>query len=355
MAFHGFSSAVGTTRLNHDKREYHTLDAMRGVAAVMVVIVHCGVLWGGWQPASAYLAVDLFFLLSGFVLEHAYGHRLARGMTAYGFMKARTIRLYPLYLLGFAMGFAGIILLKPWPGMFVRAVPAALMLPTPTSDGAVYPFNQPAWSLFIELLVNMMFALLWRRLRPATLASITLVAGAIFAWSILHKGNADFGSSTFTLLASLPRGIFSFFAGVWLYRLHRRQRRLGFLGLILPLFFVVVLLIKPGDLRSVYDLLFVFLLCPLLVYGGSLFDPPARYIPVYRFLGLISYPIYILHYPMVLFVHEAAKHLRLPVPIAFQIGMVVLWAAVSWIAAVKFDRPARTALSRVFRTSSALG
>src|ERR1700757_2927057 len=70
MTFHGPLSASPTAR---DKREYHTLDAMRGVAAVIVVIGHCGVLWGGWQPASAYLAVDLFFLLSGFVLEHAYG------------------------------------------------------------------------------------------------------------------------------------------------------------------------------------------------------------------------------------------------------------------------------------------
>jgi peptidoglycan/LPS O-acetylase OafA/YrhL len=322
---------------------------------MMVVIVHCGVLWGGWRPASAYLAVDLFFLLSGFVLEHAYGRRFAGGMTAYGFMKARVIRLYPLYLLGLAMGFAVIILVKPWPGMFARALPAALMLPTPTSDGAVYPFNQPAWSLFVELLLNMMFALLWRRLRPGSLAAITLLSGVLFAWSILHKGNADLGSSTFTLLASLPRGIFSFFAGVWLYRLHRGQRRLSFAGLILPLFFVFALLVKPGNFRSLYDLLFIFLVCPLLVYGGSVFDPPQRYIPVYRFLGLISYPVYILHYPMVLFVREAARHLQLPVAIAFQIGMVVLWAGISWIAAVKFDRPARTALSRAWGTSSALG
>jgi peptidoglycan/LPS O-acetylase OafA/YrhL len=355
MAFYGSSPAAHRSRLNRDKREYHSLDAMRGVAAVMVVFVHCGVLWGGWQPASAYLAVDLFFILSGFVLEHAYGHRLAGSMTAFGFLKARLIRLYPLYLLGFAMGFASIILLEPWPGMFVRAVPAALMLPTPTSDGAVYPFNQPAWTLFIELLVNMMFALWWRRLRPATLLSITLVSGAIFAWSILHKGNADFGSSTFTLVASLPRGIFSFFAGVWLCRLQSGEPRPAFLGLMPPLLLVVALVINPGVSRSVYDLLVVVLVCPLLIYGGSLCDPPRRCIPVYRFLGLISYPIYILHYPMVVFVHEAGEHFRLPVAIAFQIGMVAQWAGISWIAAVKFDRPARAALSRAFGTSSASG
>jgi len=331
-----------------EKREYHTLDAMRGLAAIVVVFLHCGTLWGGWHPASGYLAVGFFFALSGFVLEHVYGPRFARGMQASDFIKARYIRLYPLYLLGAVVGFAGIIIFKPWLGLLARALPAAIMLPTPTSDGSIYPFNVPAWSLFLELLVNLVFVLIWRYLRPRMLVSILFIFGAILAWCILHVGKSDLGSSTFTLMFGFPRVVFLFFLGVWLCRIHRGQRTVGWLGLLFPLLLTLALLINPGELRREYDLLWVFVCCPLLVYGGCICEPPIRYIPIFRFLGLISYPIYVLHYPLVLFVRNVAENTHLPVvTIAIlQVAMVSVVAWISWLAATKFDIPARGALAR---------
>jgi len=190
--------------------------------------------------------------------------------------------------------------------------------------------------------------LIWRYLRPRMLVSILFIFGAILAWCILHVGKSDLGSSTFTFMFGFPRVVFLFFLGVWLCRIHRGQRTVGWLGLLFPLLLTLALLINPGELRREYDLLWVFVCCPLLVYGGCICEPPIRYIPIFRFLGLISYPIYVLHYPLVLFVRNVAENTHLPVvTIAIlQVAMVSVVAWISWLAATKFDIPARGALAR---------
>jgi peptidoglycan/LPS O-acetylase OafA/YrhL len=98
------------------RHSFVILDALRGVAAAAVVTVHAPLFFhsvatpgsvpdaSGHAPMTgplfeAYLAVDFFFLLSGFVLAHAYGEKLNDGMTSCQFMRCRLIRLYPLYLL----------------------------------------------------------------------------------------------------------------------------------------------------------------------------------------------------------------------------------------------------------------
>jgi peptidoglycan/LPS O-acetylase OafA/YrhL len=87
-----------------------TLDGLRGVAAVCIVVLHCYRYFGDMMWSSAALAVDLFFVLSGFVLSSAYDGRFAGGMSWRGFIKARCVRLYPLYLLGFLLGTSAEIL-----------------------------------------------------------------------------------------------------------------------------------------------------------------------------------------------------------------------------------------------------
>ena len=90
------------------ERTFVALDGLRGVAAIMVALRHAPFLWAvpatptGWMKNS-YLAVDLFFVLSGFVLEHAYGRRFREGMSVGTFMLARLQRLYPLYALAFIL------------------------------------------------------------------------------------------------------------------------------------------------------------------------------------------------------------------------------------------------------------
>lgn len=85
------------------KRRFVTLDAMRGIAALVVVGRHFTDASGGHAAQFSYLAVDVFFLLSGFVLSLSYRRRFDAGMSAAEFMKLRVIRLYPLYFVGISL------------------------------------------------------------------------------------------------------------------------------------------------------------------------------------------------------------------------------------------------------------
>ena len=142
---------------------FGALDGMRGVAAIMVVLLHIGNLGlGPFKPQFGYLAVDLFFALSGFVISYSYDPRLARGMTVGTFMLRRIIRLYPLYLIGSLVGFMTTPIIVNNPALVeglgsphfrayllitgllnVAFVPGILPM--------LFPFNTPMWSLFFEL------------------------------------------------------------------------------------------------------------------------------------------------------------------------------------------------------------
>jgi hypothetical protein len=86
------------------KSRFGTLDGLRGVAMMVVVLFHAGIIFGAWVPGFGYLAVDLFFALSGFVLSHAYDNRFVAGMRVAEFLYLRVVRLYPLYFLGLVLG-----------------------------------------------------------------------------------------------------------------------------------------------------------------------------------------------------------------------------------------------------------
>jgi peptidoglycan/LPS O-acetylase OafA/YrhL len=75
-----------TAKVPGEKHLFSALDAMRGIAAVSVVFYHAGIHSGLPLLPHAYLAVDLFFVLSGFVIAHAYEEKLHHGMTVGKFM-----------------------------------------------------------------------------------------------------------------------------------------------------------------------------------------------------------------------------------------------------------------------------
>ena len=88
-----------------------TLDAMRGVAAVSVLLLHVSVYLGTNFAPGGDLAVDFFFALSGFVIAKAYSTRILSGnLSLLGFAKTRIIRLYPLFFLGCMFGIVKILL-----------------------------------------------------------------------------------------------------------------------------------------------------------------------------------------------------------------------------------------------------
>jgi peptidoglycan/LPS O-acetylase OafA/YrhL len=80
--------------------QFATLDGLRGVAAIAVTSLHFRFELGKFLLPHSYLAVDFFFVLSGFVLAYAYEDRLSEGMKPIQFLRLRVIRLYPLYLIG---------------------------------------------------------------------------------------------------------------------------------------------------------------------------------------------------------------------------------------------------------------
>ncbi len=143
-----------------DRRTFHTLDALRGIAALAVVCFHRR---EGRFP-SAYLAVDLFYVMSGFVLAYAYDSRFAAGLSWRRFMAQRLIRLWPLYALGVIITLVSAVLAgdqKAW----AQAPLQFLFLPAqPGPDHApLYPLNLPAWSLMFELAINFVWAVFGAR------------------------------------------------------------------------------------------------------------------------------------------------------------------------------------------------
>src|SRR5262249_10538174 len=157
---------------------------------------HFGALWHTWQPPLAFLAVDLFFVLSGFVLSLNYDRRLAEGMTGVAFMRLRMIRLLPLLVVGTLAAVVASSVMQS--GQLrsgeaaVSSVLAILAIPTPpvTQSLVLFPLNPPFWSLFFELwIANLMFALLWNRLRGATLWSVIAIGavGLLVAERYFHS------------------------------------------------------------------------------------------------------------------------------------------------------------------------
>ena len=187
-------------------RVYHTLDGLRGIAALAVVGYHS---WGSALHnllPRAYLAVDLFFIMSGVVIAAAYDDRIARGLGTAGFMAARLRRLYPLYLLATAIGIAG----AAYAGKPLAAWPYALaMLPAPGGQ-RLYPFDGAAWSLFFELAANLVFVALHPRLTTRVLAAVVAVSAVLLAALEISGGWLNYGYAWFCFTPGIAR------VGFWL-------------------------------------------------------------------------------------------------------------------------------------------
>lgn len=341
------------------KRHFDTLDAMRGLAAIAVATYHMRTTLGPIAVAHGYLAVDFFFGLSGLVIAHAYGDRLRGGLSAAAFMRQRLIRLYPLYALGTAIGIALFVaphLLKPLPpvpgaALGITLASAALMLPAPVAWGDrpwLMPFDIAAWSLVLELWVNCAFAITWRWLHGRVLAIAIAVSGAtLVALGVAH-GSIDFGAVWPTVPQALVRTVFSFCIGVAIARGARAPARVTRLAAALPIVFCVSLLVRPsGAFGAAYDLFCAMLLYPAVVLLGARIEMPQA--QRLRWLGTISYPLYILHGPIVgAATDQLERHGPASAIMRGALGVMllgVLVAASGWIVA-HFDQPLRTWLAR---------
>lgn len=333
----------------------HTLDMLRGLAALAILLFHTSRFYPGTGGdllfGHGYLAVDFFFMLSGFVIAFAYEERLSQPKSFRRFVVDRVIRLQPILVLGTALAITITIVTtvtggaRPPPYFLADALVAGIPLPSlwHLNVRNIFPLNPPSWSLFYEYLVNLLYAALAPWLSTRVLACIVALAAIL-----LVAMSLDTGGVTFSILHNVVRAIAAFPLGVLLFRLHRTRRvRLpAWLGAAAaPLLLLTFLLLPDRSLVSaIYDPLVILGIYPLLILAGAAHEP--RFPAVARLLGNLSYPLYILHYPvsraMVLMFPEQRRDAEL----WFGVAVVALSIAVSLAAWRYYDEPVRRALRR---------
>lgn len=358
---------------------------MRGVAAIFIVKFHTLSMLGNQISQEDYLAVDLFFCLSGFVLAHAYEKKLKTGMSVRQFVIIRLIRLYPLYILGAATGllFAAIHLAfhanssSNLASLLSGAIPSAFMLPAmPGSDmNMLYPLNPPAWSLFFELLVNIFFAILVVRNAASNKCLLAIAAVSTVALAALSIGPQPQPAWPFPLnygwrwgifLGGIPRVSYSFFMGVLLSRLWRSRNRfenaasVGTLGSVVILIALALSLsVYPEEKwHAVYDRTVVTFLYPALVYFGASAVIGGRLQTIFAFLGAISYALYITHFQIIVLTRIFIAHLGYRAtgvfPWALTVILIPCCCIVAALLSEFYDTPVRRLATRFMGSSMAV-
>ena len=285
---------------------YVTLDGMRGLAALAVMLYHVTQYTRYHLFPGGPLAVDFFFCLSGFVMAHAYGARLLSNMHLTEFAARRLIRLYPMFLIGMAIGVVSMMLqIQAHQISYTRiqAIVSTLWnlayLPyLGKAASATFPSNGPAWSLSFEMLVNILFGVFLARDRRLPLLPIIGMAAIALVFAFRFKYQVAPGWGSDSVFWGLPRVCFSFFLGVYIFDAVAKSRygepqifpvRLLFLALIFFLWF---------GYSSAW-LLGVLFVAPSLVYLGSASEPQSKkWAKLCNYLGWLSYPLYCVHLPI---------------------------------------------------------
>jgi len=292
------------------RQSFYTLDAMRAIAATAIVVLHSRLLFDAQWAPNAYLAVDLFFLLSGFILAHVYD---GRGMTTRQFITLRAIRLYPLYALGlfFAIIQAAAVLglghsrATGIEDIISSALNAAFLpSPFPSTYGGyfsdLFPLNGASWSLFFEVLINIAFCTAVFK-RSSVMKAIVIGSAFILITSALENGNLDTGGQWNRFLDGFARVGYSFTVGVLIRRARFSAppwlKRIGPWPLLTILVGVWITPIS-ANWRGAYDLTFVLLISPAVVWAGTQVQPQLYFRPLFSTLGGASYGIYAMHLPL---------------------------------------------------------
>lgn len=323
------------------------LEALRGLAALTVVLEHYK-FFPHVQVAGRF-AVDLFFVMSGFVIAHAYSAKLARGMSFGDFARARLIRLYPMYLLAH---FGGVVVLYFVYGGFSTDTAmffGLFMLPDPRSADFLFPIIPIAWSLLDELAVNVVYGVSWPYWTTRNLAIFTVFAAAFLFGAGYWLDGFNQGMSWEYGWVGFARILYAFPLGVLIHNLRASSR----LRLRAP---TALILIAPLPLFWVWDFgafafiasaIFLFVLTPALVVAAVGSEPPAALRGFCRALGIISYPAYLLQ---VAFFHPTAVLLNGSIgPDRYIAGALMLlgFCWICWALDQYVDAPFRRLLTRL--------
>jgi peptidoglycan/LPS O-acetylase OafA/YrhL len=301
---------------------FTALDGLRGLAALIVLIRHTPEFWG-FTVFRSYLSVDLFFLLSGFVIAYAYDDKLKnKAIQLKEFFLLRVIRLYPVFFLslllsGVVMGFK-VFVKHEFPYSINTVLSSILLtgllipykLPNHYTN---FPLNPPYWSLFFELIVNMIYAF-FRPVLKLEHLKYYIPAFALIVFALgFFKGDLDLGCvwSAADFAGGLFRALFGVFFGLFLYKNIEgiSQKLSKFLNPWLFLALIVAALSSPdlGSLNSVVDALCLLALFPLGVVAISKLKAP-KFDTFFSILGSASYPLYVLHFPLSRLAATALHH-----------------------------------------------
>ena len=343
-----------------ERDRFIVLDGMRGLAALAVIADHVPSEIMRTVLPGRYLAVDFFFVLSGFVLAHVYGERLRQGMSLFSFMQVRLIRLYPLYLAAVVISFAMSVLVavKGWEPyalsqVFTSLAFALLLVPCPPSlslwPNAPFPFVGPSWSLFFELVINVVFAAVGRFLTSAL--CLWFMGTGAAGLTVATFAGVDIGGHAWSNILGGPlRVTFGFFAGVWLYKLRDRWTPPALpVWAAFGILFAAMAMPAPHELRPYWDLIAILFIFPPLVAMSANSRAKGKLLGFCAFIGLVSYGVYVLHVPLFAWVRLTLQRLDIyeQMPgLALVALMAVVAVSTTWVLHVVYDAPVRRFLSR---------
>lgn len=364
------------------KAHYELLDGLRGVAALLVIWYHVfeGYAFAGGGLITTlnhgYLAVDFFFMLSGFVISYAYDDRLHRSLSLKDFFKRRLIRLHPMVVMGALIGTVTFIIqgCKQWDNTEVpyssvmlallfglMLIPALPGMPREVrGNGEMFPLNGPSWSLFFEYIGNLLYALFIQRFHTKMLTIWVSVLGiALTAFALCDaSGYGSIGVGwtldSVNFSGGFLRMLFPFSMGILLSRHFKPVKIKGAFWicsiLLIALFAVPYILgTTPLCMNGIYEIVCIAFFFPIIVWLGASGATTDRHSThLCKFLGDISYPVYIVHYPiMYLFynwlIKEKLYTLAETWPVA--IGVFLLNVVLAYTCLKIYDEPFRKWLS----------
>ena len=372
---------ISSSAFADSKPHYVLLDGLRGVAALLVIWYH---VFEGFATSPidqkfnhGYLAVDFFFILSGFVIGYAYDDRW-KTMKTKDFFKRRLIRLHPMVVLGAVLGSITFCIqgCEKWDGsqVSISMVMLAMLMgiflipvapgagPEVRGNGEMYPLNGPSWSLFFEYIGNILYALFIRKLSTKALTVLVVLAGiglasfAIFNFSGYGHLGVGWSMADYNLIGGFLRLLFSFSIGLLMTRVFKPLQVRG--AFWICSLAIIVLLSMPyigGSefpwMNGIYDSVCAIIIFPLLVYlGASGKTTDKKSSKICEFLGNISYPLYIVHYPFMYLFYAWVWSKELSFSQAWPMALVVFFGNIllAYLCLKFYDEPVRRWLTKKF-------